>query len=449
MTDATKPEENTFYPQYCFHLSPTINRWCHLRIADIWALRTHPGFQGQDVYFHLNHPIKWVRIAGVVVAVDERETRHFYTIDDGSGATLECVVNLPPKAPPAALAPGKPASEPSNAAPSSNNDARFPVVDGPIDVGHVLDIKGSVGTFRDSRQIRAEKIAHLRSTDQEVAFWEKVVRLRREVLDVPWALDPRVVRRCRREEEGRARGPDDAGHSRRRHRTNTGDKDVARTGLERRTKVTGSGTATAGLHSETGRTGLERRTKLTSSATVATLDSESRLGKAAGVDSESRKTGLERRRPAEPTSRRADSEKTTSLRTGLERKTRATATATTTGLGRSGVEKDRPGEPQGWAEFEKTASLTTGLERRTRATTTTPGLGRTGLENGRREEAQGRASRNEQTASPSGEIGTKTGLEKKPLAERPALVTGLERRRTTKQFTRLVPVTGKYDALGL
>jgi hypothetical protein len=43
MTDASKPE---LYPQYCFHLSPTINRWCHFQITDILALKSHPGFQG-------------------------------------------------------------------------------------------------------------------------------------------------------------------------------------------------------------------------------------------------------------------------------------------------------------------------------------------------------------------------------------------------------------------
>ncbi len=43
MTDATTPE---LYPQYCFHLSPTINRWCHFRITDLLALRSHRGFQG-------------------------------------------------------------------------------------------------------------------------------------------------------------------------------------------------------------------------------------------------------------------------------------------------------------------------------------------------------------------------------------------------------------------
>lgn len=44
MTDAGQPE---LYPQYCFHLSPTINRWCHLQIADILRLTSHPGFRGE------------------------------------------------------------------------------------------------------------------------------------------------------------------------------------------------------------------------------------------------------------------------------------------------------------------------------------------------------------------------------------------------------------------
>lgn len=151
---------------------------------------------GQDVYLHLNHPIKWVRISGVVVAVDEWERRRVYTIDDGSGATIQCVVHMAPGAPPGAVRattakPDKAADEPRPLA----------VIDAPIDVGHVLDIKGSVTTFRDARNVRAEKIAHLRSTEQEVLFWEKVARLRREVLSKPWVLDRREVKRCRREEE--------------------------------------------------------------------------------------------------------------------------------------------------------------------------------------------------------------------------------------------------------
>ncbi|KAL2260500.1 hypothetical protein VTK26DRAFT_5462 [Humicola hyalothermophila] len=190
MTDAANLEP---YPQYCFHLSPTINRWCHFQIADIVPLTSHPGFQGQDVYFHLNHPIKWVRISGVVVAVDEKETRCIYTVDDSSGATIECVVNVAPRAMPGITA----------TTTDANPAHQLPQIDAPIDVGHILDIKGSLRTFRGTKTIHAEKIVHLRSTEQEVAFWEKVVLLKSEVLSKPWVLDRREVRRCRREEQGR------------------------------------------------------------------------------------------------------------------------------------------------------------------------------------------------------------------------------------------------------
>jgi hypothetical protein len=180
------------------------------------------GHPGQDVYFHLNHPIKWVRVSGVVVAVDEREKKHFYTIDDGSGATLECVVKVAPRPAPGTATAGAAADPASN--PLSDT---LPVVDAPIDVGHVLDIKGSVGTFRENKQILAEKIVHLRSTEQEVVFWEKVAQLKQDVLSKPWVLDRREVRRCRKEEEG---------HTSRRQRDGSekhGKTRVERTGLER------------------------------------------------------------------------------------------------------------------------------------------------------------------------------------------------------------------------
>ncbi|EGZ68623.1 hypothetical protein NEUTE2DRAFT_133269 [Neurospora tetrasperma FGSC 2509] len=190
------------YPQYCFHLSPTINKWCHLRAADIAILSSHPGFQGQDLYFHLNHPIKWVRICGIVVAIDvygDSSSRskgqiQVITIDDSSGHTIECVIPLPPPAAPSVPPLGK---QEQQQPPQS-----LPLIDSPIDIGHILDIKGSLRNFRDQRQVKAEKIVHLRTTEQEVAFWERVVQLRKEILDKPWKLDEKVVRRLRREAMG-------------------------------------------------------------------------------------------------------------------------------------------------------------------------------------------------------------------------------------------------------
>lgn len=47
----TSPEQPELYPQYCFHLSPTVGKWCHLRAADVVALSSHPGFGGEPGSF--------------------------------------------------------------------------------------------------------------------------------------------------------------------------------------------------------------------------------------------------------------------------------------------------------------------------------------------------------------------------------------------------------------
>ncbi|KAK1774071.1 hypothetical protein QBC45DRAFT_53877 [Copromyces sp. CBS 386.78] len=195
------------YPQYCFHLSPTINKWCHLRAADIVALSSHPGFQGQDLYFHLNHPIKWVRVCGIVVAIDvygdpssHKGQIQVVTIDDSSGETIECVIPLPLPALPPSTTAGQPLQQQQQQQPPQPQP--LPIIDSEIDIGHTLDIKGSLRTFRDQTQLKVEKIVHLRTTEQEVAFWEKVVQLRREVLDRPWKLKEKVVRSLRREAMG-------------------------------------------------------------------------------------------------------------------------------------------------------------------------------------------------------------------------------------------------------
>lgn len=208
-----------------------------------------------------------MRIAGVVVAVDERESKRIYTIDDSSGATIECVVAVGPRVVPGnsaatatatATAAGQAASKPNVAHP-------LPVVDAPIDVGHIIDIKGSVGTWWEKRQIRAQKISHLRSTEQEMLFWEKVTLLRREVLSKPWTLDPREVRRCRREEEGR--------RTSRRHRREAKDGDKDQAGRTR-------AKSTMGHHGRSeGGNKHERKVPVIRS---------------------SKKTGLERKRPAKP-----------------------------------------------------------------------------------------------------------------------------------------------------
>ncbi len=42
------------------------------------------------MYFHLNHPIRYVRLVGPIIAIDDLTPRFtFLTLDDGSGAAIE------------------------------------------------------------------------------------------------------------------------------------------------------------------------------------------------------------------------------------------------------------------------------------------------------------------------------------------------------------------------
>ncbi|KAK4166383.1 hypothetical protein QBC43DRAFT_17088 [Cladorrhinum sp. PSN259] len=238
--------EPNIYPQYCFHLSPTLNHWCHFRAADLVRLKRHPGFEGQDIYFHLNHPIKWVRVCGLVVAIHELDGRRIYTIDDSSGATIECVLNVPRAFGVAGPAVGT--AEWNYKVKEDTTGRKFASVDGPIDVGHVLDIKGSADVFRDEMQVDPDKIKHIHTTEQEAQFWAKAAQLRKDVLDKPWVLDSKLVRDLRREAEGRKLKRRETGlekHGARRQRGNTDAEELSNphphprhreTGLEPATK---------------------------------------------------------------------------------------------------------------------------------------------------------------------------------------------------------------------
>ncbi|KAI1387492.1 uncharacterized protein F4822DRAFT_284359 [Hypoxylon trugodes] len=188
----TSAESLVYYPAYCFHLSPTINRWCPLRAIDIHDLERRPGFEADNVFFSLNHPIRWVRIVGVVLAIDEFYGHRVYTVDDSTGKCVECCLDIP-----------KPVDSRTKNSESHENDAvEPPPVAEPqndIDIGMVAEFKGSTKIFRDQKQIHIRKMQRIRSTNQEVQFWNKIRDFRREVISQPWVLDRREVRRCKKQ----------------------------------------------------------------------------------------------------------------------------------------------------------------------------------------------------------------------------------------------------------
>ncbi|KAL5353689.1 hypothetical protein ACLOAV_001729 [Pseudogymnoascus australis] len=189
------------YPSHCHGLSPTLGRWCPLRAVDVYALREVAEYEGQGIYFHLNHPIKWVRLTGIIVAMDEFYNRICITIDDGSGATIEATYD--------------------------------PMVspDGPklrgVDVGAVVKVKGGIKEFRGVRQVAMKAVAVLGDTRAEVGAWregEEERRCREEAEGEKWRVEEEERRRRRRERRAKREGD---GGGKERERTRRVEKEKA------------------------------------------------------------------------------------------------------------------------------------------------------------------------------------------------------------------------------
>lgn len=155
--------------------------------------------------------MRWVRVTGIVVAIDEFYGRRVFTIDDSSGACIETITKYTP--------PPKPEIKTNATAEAPNGNVQDTIASAPepaakkddepqialpyedLDVGHVVDVKGRLTSFRDEMQIEIVKMTTLRSTEQEIALWERRTKFRQEVLERPWTLTEREIRRCQNETE--------------------------------------------------------------------------------------------------------------------------------------------------------------------------------------------------------------------------------------------------------
>ncbi|QUC16452.1 uncharacterized protein UV8b_00693 [Ustilaginoidea virens] len=180
----SKTCKTEIYPRYCFHLSPTVNTWCLLHASEIHALQQHAGFE--------------------VVAIDDFPGRRVLTIDDSSGRCIEALVETQ------ALTTKFSASDDGNRSARAKSIVEStdtfhvgPATDQnkDVDVGDVVDVKGSLSLYREEKQIKVEKMVILNSTAQEIALWQKRTKFRCDTLQKPWVLRPRDIRRCRKESE--------------------------------------------------------------------------------------------------------------------------------------------------------------------------------------------------------------------------------------------------------
>ena len=186
-----------FYPAYCFSLSPTYDTWARLTVAEVHALEEREGFEGtspktceyfpftgcvkdvmtsfhlylilstagQNTYFHLNHPIKWIRLVGVIVAFDEFPTRWIMLLDDNSGALIEVTCGRPSPRNNTTSSnvhniPSADVAEPTISLEGVTSTGRPVDLDG-IDIGTVVKVKGKIGSFRGEKQMHLERICML------------------------------------------------------------------------------------------------------------------------------------------------------------------------------------------------------------------------------------------------------------------------------------------------
>ncbi|KAF3037853.1 hypothetical protein E8E12_008770 [Didymella heteroderae] len=177
------------YPAYCFPYSPTYNGWVKLAAADVHALWSEEGFQSQNIYFYLNHPIRYVRVVGVVVAIDDITSKYSaLTLDDGSGATIELKI--------VRRVTDQQSSETCSSNTTINNVnviSQFGIfeitVDNVnIDIGTVLKAKGTISEFRGVKQLELKRVQIVSSTDEEARAWLDGAAFKTEVLSNKWRI---------------------------------------------------------------------------------------------------------------------------------------------------------------------------------------------------------------------------------------------------------------------
>ncbi|EEH23081.2 hypothetical protein PABG_05292 [Paracoccidioides brasiliensis Pb03] len=248
----------TYYPAFCHKVSPTFFAWVKMAAVDVHRLKSRPGFEGQNLYFYLNHPIQFICVAGIIVARDEQERRSILVVDDSSGACLEvvCSKTVPVStygcSSRTSISPSidmTTATTSSNVTGDCNSLHSIPIppthqtstTHKPINITPLLPgarakLKGTIACFRGMFQLHLERYEMLRDTNAEVRFWDERTRLRVQVLSVPWVVGQGEVERLRREAE---KGDAGRGGGKVRGRDRCGDGDMNRDGhvIARRKKM--------------------------------------------------------------------------------------------------------------------------------------------------------------------------------------------------------------------
>ncbi|GAB1741065.1 hypothetical protein NU219Hw_g6314t1 [Hortaea werneckii] len=209
--------EPTVHPRRYFDASPTFQHWNKVTCADVHALRSEPGFQGQGIYFHLNHPIQYIRVVGLLVDIQTVAGGKYtlLTLDDSSG---ECLV-LKIKS--------RDLRQSNEEYPSNTEidnvdvlvslgDTTVLLNSAPLQIGDVLKAKGTVEFFRNKRQLDLKRLFLVPSTNAEAQAWSETAKWKRDVLSKPWLLtqeardeiDKDILRQAQKERDHARRKQD-------------------------------------------------------------------------------------------------------------------------------------------------------------------------------------------------------------------------------------------------
>jgi hypothetical protein len=150
-----------------------------------------PLSTGQNVYFHLNHPIRFVYLVAPIVAIQDIPNTKFFilTLDDSSGSCID--VKIERKDP----AKFDVDSTSNTTVPNLDIDVSFGYdseikIDGQIvDIASVVKVKCTIGSFRGVKQLELKRCSVIKDTTEEVAAWEAMAQFKRDVLAGPWVLD--------------------------------------------------------------------------------------------------------------------------------------------------------------------------------------------------------------------------------------------------------------------
>ncbi|KAG5437571.1 hypothetical protein PCK2_001000, partial [Pneumocystis canis] len=175
-----------FYPPILFKYSPVYHTWVKLFASDVYTLLTVKGFEDGPALFWLNHPIRWVHLLGVVVAMEKREEKDLIILDDASGRIIELVLK------------------------EDQHRQLVPEISdtpGLLEIGTRIKVRGTFSRFRGRRQIRVIKLETVHDSNVEVAGWEERLRLKRDVLSKVWTVDSQLkqtaIQSTRRKHEKR------------------------------------------------------------------------------------------------------------------------------------------------------------------------------------------------------------------------------------------------------